>query len=116
VCDSVCVCVCVCRFGPGGTVSPLHNDPYHNLLCQVVGSKYLRLYGAAHTDRLYAREGPVCNNSYIDLDSVDGGRHPLFEGAPCSQCVLRAGEMLYIPRHHWHYVRSLEMSFSVSFW
>lgn len=31
-------------------------------------------------------------------------------------CILEEGEMLYIPPKWWHYVRSLTMSFSVSFW
>ena len=30
--------------------------------------------------------------------------------------MLGPSEVLYIPRHVWHYVRSLEPSVSVSFW
>jgi hypothetical protein len=103
-------------FGPAGTVSPLHTDPYHNTLAQVVGHKYVRLYEARHTSRLYPRSGALCNNCHVDLDQPQPARQPLVESTPFMHCILAPGELLYIPRHVWHYVRSLETSFSVSFW
>ena len=102
--------------GPGGTVSPLHTDPFHNLLCQVIGHKYIRLYAAKETRRLYPRSGALCNNCFVNLDQPDHANQPLFEDTPFEQCVLGPSEVLYIPRHVWHYVRSLEPSVSVSFW
>jgi lysine-specific demethylase 8 len=69
-------------FGPRSTVSPLHYDPYHNLLCQVVGYKYIRLVAAEHTPRLYRRPPPRHNNSFVDLDAADHSAHPRFGGTP----------------------------------
>jgi lysine-specific demethylase 8 len=86
------------------------------VLAQVVGSKYLRLYDAKYTDRLYTFSGALGHNSAVDIDSPDYEKHPLFKDLPCWQTILKSGELLYIPRLCWHYVKSLEMSFSVSFW
>ncbi|KAL8869481.1 MAG: hypothetical protein Q9174_004242 [Haloplaca sp. 1 TL-2023] len=111
-------------FGPAGTVSPLHTDPYHNILCQVVGKKYIRLYSPDQKDNLYPRgieQGGVDmrNTSTVDaeatMESLDAD-HPLFRHATYVETVLNEGECLYIPAGWWHYVRSLSVSFSVSFW
>ncbi|XP_073349722.1 lysine-specific demethylase 8 [Pagrus major] len=104
-------------FGPGGTVSPLHQDPQLNFLAQVVGSKYIRLYSPEDTDKLYPHQSQLLHNtSQVEVENPDSERFPEFAKAPYLECVLQPGEVLFIPVRHWHYVRSLELSFSVSFW
>ncbi|KAI0014304.1 Clavaminate synthase-like protein [Xylariaceae sp. FL0662B] len=124
-------------FGPPGTITPLHNDPYHNILAQVVGRKYLRLYSPLQTERMRARgkENGVemGNTSSMDVGVVEGwdtalsddddddeqpsrGSVDAFREVPFLDCILEPGDTLYIPIGWWHYVRGLSVSFSVSFW
>ncbi|KAL7830653.1 hypothetical protein SRHO_G00317800 [Serrasalmus rhombeus] len=104
-------------FGPGGTVSPLHQDPQQNFLAQVVGKKYIRLYSLEQTENLYPYQSQLLHNtSQVDVENPDVVQFPNFMKASYQECVLQPGEVLFIPKQHWHYVRSLQLSFSVSFW
>ncbi|KAI0161616.1 Clavaminate synthase-like protein [Hypoxylon sp. FL1284] len=122
-------------FGPPGTITPLHTDPYHNILTQVVGRKYVRLYSPLQTEHMHARgrENGVemGNTSLMDVGVVEGwddlsdfehdGQHTqenldVFRKVPFLDCILEPGDALYIPIGWWHYVRGLSVSFSVSFW
>ena len=107
--------------GPKGTVSPTHRDPTHNLLVQVCGSKYVRLWAPVQEPNLYLFSDPKrANASRADirhaLDETFAKTFPKFSSASFSDALLEPGDALYVPPGWFHYVQSVTSSFSVSFW
>lgn len=95
-------------FGPSDTISPLHTDPYSNILTQVLGRKYIRLYAPSETPSLFPRGVDdsgvdMSNTSQVDIDDEDlaglgdEDRYERWRKAHYVEGVLEAGEGLYIP-------------------
>ena len=65
-------------------VTPAHTDPHHNLLAQVVGRKYVRLYAPPDLPRLYPfTSGLTTNTSQVLLQPAGDLRMLRSVPAPC---------------------------------
>jgi [protein]-arginine 3-hydroxylase / protease len=102
--------------GPANTISTMHTDDKHNLLCQVMGEKLVILAAPSDSVNLYTYEGILNNTCQVDPENLDFEEFPLARSVKFQKVILKAGEMLFIPKLWFHYVRSLSPSISVSFW
>ncbi|MCG8599077.1 MAG: cupin-like domain-containing protein [Verrucomicrobiales bacterium] len=97
--------------GPKGTTTPLHHDLTNNLLLQVRGEKLVFLFPPCHYFRSY--NDFHCYSDF-DCESPDFDRFPQAKGINIRKCVLREGQMLFLPVGWWHQVKSLSPSISIT--
>lgn len=122
---------------PQGTVSPCHYDPFHNILCQVIGKKEVILFDPSLSSYLYPALHTVQKNtSQVDISRPDLTNYPLYKEilslvdsdkggiddesvVSChsvGRTILYPGDAVYIPLKWWHYCKTSELSCSVNFW
>lgn len=99
-------------FGPSGTVTPLHHDKHSILFCQVYGRKHFKMIPSFELPKIYNTDRYY---SEVDPRDVDFQKHPLFRQASVVDVIIHPGEMLLIPAGWWHWVKSLDVSISVTF-
>ncbi|MCA1324927.1 cupin-like domain-containing protein [Herbaspirillum sp. alder98] len=103
--------------GPAGTVTPLHCDYDDNIFAQIWGSKRIILSPPHHHDLLYPTQANgLLFGSPFDPEKPDFERFPLARQALMIECIVAAGEMLYVPAGWYHQVRSLTFSLSANRW
>jgi hypothetical protein len=113
--------------GGTGCWSPLHFDRADNLMCEVAGTRRVRLYAPEQGAALYPvfavgtvddEVTPGHFSMVGDVRHADLARFPDFAGiTPAVDVELGAGEMLYVPAYWWHFVEITSgPAILVNFW
>lgn len=99
-------------FGPKGTLTPLHHDAGNIFFGQVYGRKHIKLISPFDIERVY--NDRTCFSA-VDLENIDFEKYPLMRQVPIIDVILEPGEFLLLPVGWWHWVKSLDISISLSF-
>ncbi|KAG7220315.1 hypothetical protein INR49_010149 [Caranx melampygus] len=107
--------------GTEGANTPCHLDSYGcNLVLQVQGRKRWHLFPPEDTSKLYPTRIPYEESSVfsqVDVLHPDLSRFPDFQRARVHTVTLQPGQVLYVPRHWWHYVESVDpITVSINSW
>jgi hypothetical protein len=101
--------------GSAGTCSGLHSDLKDNIFAQIQGRKRVILVPFRQTHLVYPFLDNIVN-SMVDPEHLDSERFPRFLRANVYRAVVGPGDLVYIPRGWWHYLRSESPSISINHW
>lgn len=101
--------------GSAGTCSGLHSDLKDNVFAQIQGHKRVFLVPFRQTHLVYPFLDNIVN-SQVDPEHPRPERFPRFARADVLSCVVGSGDVLFIPRGWWHYLRSESPSISINHW
>ncbi|XP_036098804.1 HSPB1-associated protein 1 [Molossus molossus] len=107
--------------GSLGAHTPCHLDSYGcNLVFQVQGRKRWHLFPPEDTPFLYPTRIPYEESSVfskVNVVNPDFKRFPQFQKARRHVVTLSPGQVLFVPRHWWHYVESIDpVTVSINSW
>ncbi|XP_028599081.2 HSPB1-associated protein 1 isoform X1 [Podarcis muralis] len=101
--------------------TPCHLDSYGcNLVLQVQGRKRWHLYPPEDSSFLYPTRIPYEESSVfsrVNVVNPDLKSCPQFKKAKAHVVTLEPGQVLFVPRHWWHYVESIDpITVSINSW
>ncbi|MBN3325482.1 HBAP1 protein, partial [Atractosteus spatula] len=107
--------------GTQGANTPCHLDSYGcNLVLQVQGRKRWHLFPPEDTHCLYPTRIPYEESSVfskVNVVNPDCSQFPAFGHAKPRVVTLKPGQVLFVPRHWWHYVESIDpITVSINSW
>jgi hypothetical protein len=97
--------------GPPGAVTPLHRDLGNVFFAQIVGEKRVKMFPSKQMHLVYNEVG---YHSEVDLEDFLPEEFPLLRRTSMFDEVIAPGELLFIPVGWWHWVKSLDITMTVT--